>query len=134
MSRCTVPKKENPESQRSMTAKSLVALLRERAEQSPETNIFRWLADGERESSALTFGDLDRRARAIAFHLRSLKLKQSRAALLYGPGLEVIEALFGCFYAGIVAVPAYVPRTEREHPRVEGILRDADCGVVVTSS
>ena len=53
--------------------------------------------------------------------------------LLFGPGLKFLEALFGCFYAGIIAVPAYVPGTRRDHPRIAGILRDADCGLVLTS-
>ena len=32
-----------------------------------------------------------------------------RALLLYPPGLEFIAAFFGCLYAGVVAVPAYLP-------------------------
>ena len=52
---------------------------------------------------------------------------------MYSPGLEFIEALFGCFYARIIAVPAYVPSLNREHVRIRGILQDADCGVVLTA-
>src|SRR5262249_46048760 len=37
------------------------------------------------------------------------------------------------FYAGVMAVPAYVPGSTRNYQRMEGILRDADCGVVLTT-
>src|SRR5690606_28337012 len=35
-----------------------------------------------------------------------------RALLLYSPGLEFIPALFACFAAGVIAVPAAPPRLE----------------------
>ena len=61
----------------------------------------------------LTRGELDRRARALAVRLQDLGLdRRSRALLLYPPGLEFITAFFGCLYAGVVAVPAYLPAAQ----------------------
>ena len=113
---------------------TLLTLLQSQTQRTPSTRILTWLADGDRESSSFSYSQLDQRARAIAAHLQSLRLKRKRAVLLYRPGLEFVEALFGCFYAGFVAVPAYVPGSVREYPRIEGILQDSDCGITMTTS
>jgi acyl-CoA synthetase (AMP-forming)/AMP-acid ligase II len=36
-------------------------------------------------------------------------------ALLYAPGVDYVAGLFGCFYAGVSAVPAFPPGTTRLH-------------------
>ena len=76
---------------------------------------------------------LDARARTIAAALADMR--GDRALLVYPPGLEYVAALFGCYYAGVVAVPAYPPdpsRLERSLPRLEAIIRDAEPRVVLT--
>lgn len=86
--------------------------------------------------SHLTHKELDRRARAIGSHLQNLGATGERALLLYPPGLEYIAALFGCLYAGVVAVPAYPPdplRIERTLPRLRAIVADAQPTVVLTN-
>ena len=113
---------------------TLSALLQGRTQQEPFHKVYTWLEDGDRVSASFSHSELDQRARAIAAHLESLKLRRKRAVLLYSPGLHFIEALFGCFYAGIIAVPAYVPGSSRESPRIEGILQDSDAGITLTSS
>jgi acyl-CoA synthetase (AMP-forming)/AMP-acid ligase II len=52
--------------------------------------------DGETEKGTLTYGELDRNARAIAAALRSRGLAGEQALLLYPPGLDYIAAFFGC--------------------------------------
>jgi len=114
--------------------KTLTNLLRSRTQQEPSGPVYTWLVDGERPGACLSYGDLDRRARSIACKLQALKLQRNRALLLYGPGLNFVEALFGCFYAGVIAVPAYTPGVGRDFHRIEAILRDADCGIALTAS
>ena len=60
----------------------------------------------------LTWGELDRRARAIAAALTEAGAAGERALLLYPPGLDYLAAFFGCLYAGTVAVPVYPPRLD----------------------
>src|SRR5258708_6715222 len=119
---------------RSIATGTLANLLEERAQQHPDVKVYKWLADGECESAALSYAELDRRAQVIAAELRSLKLKPAVALLLYRPGLEFIEALFGCFYADVIAVPAYVPGSNRDRPRIQAMFHDAGCGAVLTTS
>jgi len=88
---------------------TLSGLLEERARQHSQRTIYRWLRDGETESAALTYGELDRDARRIAARLARIVSPGDRVLLVYPPGLEFIPAFFGCLYAGAVAVPAHPP-------------------------
>jgi amino acid adenylation domain-containing protein len=117
---------------------SLVDLLRRRALEEPEANLFTFLPDGEDKVGAtLTRGKLDRQACAIAARLQALLPDTSgaRALLLYPPGLEFITAFFGCLYAGVVAIPAYLPRVNRPMTRLRSLVVDAQpCAVLTCAS
>jgi acyl-CoA synthetase (AMP-forming)/AMP-acid ligase II len=53
---------------------------------------------------------LSRKGRkTIGIKLNCLTPKPESALLIFPPGLQFIEALFGCWYAGVIAIPAYVP-------------------------
>ena len=114
---------------------SLVDLLRCRAAATNPTRIcLRFLPDGE-DGAAVTCtrGELDRRARALAARLQDLGWTGERALLLYPPGLDFIAAFFGCLYAGVVAVPAHLPRLNRPMTRLRSIVDDAAPCAVLTS-
>ena len=91
-------------------AATVAGVLRARAAERPDQVAFTFLADGEAEGGRLTYGELDRRAAAIAVALAAAVRPGDRALLLYPPGLDFVAAFFGCLYAGVVAVPAYPPR------------------------
>ena len=88
---------------------TLVDLLRHRAETQPDKTAYIFLVDGENEEVKLTYGQLDKQARAIAVELQKQFQPGERALLIYPPGLEFIPAFFGCLYTGILAVPCYPP-------------------------
>jgi acyl-CoA synthetase (AMP-forming)/AMP-acid ligase II len=112
---------------------SVVALLRRRASEGPEQAAYTFLADGDAERGTVTYGALDRRARAIAATLQLLGLEGQRALLLYPPGLDYVAAFFGCLYAGVVAVPAYPPRRNRSLERVRAVAADSRAAAVLTT-
>jgi acyl-CoA synthetase (AMP-forming)/AMP-acid ligase II len=91
---------------------TLVELLCDRAQKTPNQKAYAFLADGETESGTLTYGELDQQARAIAAHLQSRLLPGDRALLIYpySAGLEFIAAFMGCLYAGAIAVTDNPPR------------------------
>ncbi len=60
-------------------------------------------------------------------------LSGERALLLYPAGLEFIAAFFGCLYAGVIAVPAYPPRRNRDMARIEAIADDAEAKIALTT-
>ncbi len=114
---------------------SLVDLLRDRAAEEPDAELFTFLPDGEGERSlTLTRGELDRCARALAVRLHDLGARGGRALLLYPPGLEFVTAFFGCLYGGIVAVPSHLPRMNRPMMRLKSIVTDAAPSAVLTCS
>ena len=120
---------KNPTSQVSI---SLVDILRQRAQNQPEQKAYIFLQNGETESGTLTYGELDRQARAIAAQLQSWQ--GERALLLYPSGLEFISAFFGCLYAGVVAVPVYRPRRNQKLSRLLSIAHDAQAKLALTNT
>ncbi len=116
---------------------TLVELLDQRALQQPDQLAYTFLLDGETSEVRLTYRELRRRARAIAAALRFAGAKGERALLLFPPGLDFIEGFFGCLYAGVVAVPAYPPhfaKLNRNLPRLQAIVADAQARFVLTTS
>lgn len=113
---------------------TLVELLQYRALQNPEKRVYTFLANGETEVNKLTYKELDLKARAVGAYLQSLNLQGERALLLYPAGLDYIVAFMGCLYAGVIAVPAYPPRLNRNLLRLQNIVQDSKAQVVLTTA
>ncbi len=113
---------------------SLTQALRMRASLAPERRAYTFLADGEEEAECFDYRELDERARAIAAALRWTCAVGDRALLLYPPGLDFVAAFFGCLYAGVIAVPAYPPRSPRMLPRLQSILEDSSPAVALSTA
>ncbi len=114
-------------------AANLVDILHYRASDRPNKPIYTLLVDGETEAISLTYGELEQKAIAIAAYLQSFCSPQERVLLLYPPGLDYIEAFFGCLYAGVIAIPAYPPRPNRSASRLQSIIQDAEVTVALTT-
>ncbi|MHB9864469.1 fatty acyl-AMP ligase [Streptomyces sp. YIM S03343] len=109
-------------------------LLRERAAALGDTDALVFLRDGA-NAEHLTYGTLDRRARALAVRLREHGAQGRPVLLLYPPGPEFLVAFTGCLYAGAIAVPAPLPGDRGERlQRVSGILKDTVGRLVLTDS
>jgi acyl-CoA synthetase (AMP-forming)/AMP-acid ligase II len=118
-----------------MVARSVADLVRGRAGAHPTDVAYTFLQSGDGEQTKLTWADVDRRSRAIGAWLSSAVAVNGRAVLLFQPGLEFVEAFFGCLYAAVVAVPAYglhPDRLERTLSRLRTMMHDAMPDVVLT--
>lgn len=115
-------------------ASTLLDLGRVRAQEKPDLRAYSFLVDGETAELNLTYSELDLRARAIAALLQSKGLQGAQVLLLFPPGLDYIEAFFGCIYAGVVAVPAYPPQVMLTLSRLETIIADSGTKVALTTS
>jgi amino acid adenylation domain-containing protein/thioester reductase-like protein len=113
---------------------TLLDLLRTRAESHPDRLAYRFIQDGDSDIVTITYGELDRRARAIGAWLERFGAGGKRALLLYPPGLDYIASFFGCLYAGATAVPAYPPRMNRPVPRIQSIVADSRAAIALTTS
>ncbi|MGK7944683.1 MAG: fatty acyl-AMP ligase, partial [Microcystaceae cyanobacterium] len=108
---------------------TIVELLRGRATQTPEGHAYTFMVSGKKPTPPLTYGELDRQARAIAALLQSYQAKGERALVLYPQSLEVVAAFCGCLYAGVIAIPVPPPesgRLKRTLPRLRSIVKDAN--------
>jgi acyl-CoA synthetase (AMP-forming)/AMP-acid ligase II len=55
-----------------------------------------------------------------------------RVLMLYPPCPEFLPAFFGCLYAGMLAVPAYLPKKNRHSGRLAAVIQDAGAGIALT--
>ncbi len=113
---------------------TLVHRLRYWLNEQPQEMAFSFILDGESNETSMTYEQLDRRARAIAARLLELDMEGERALLLYPPGLDFVAGFFGCLYAGVVAVPAYPPRRNRNMNRIQAISDDAGAQLALSMS
>lgn len=87
------------------------------------------------EVERLGYAQLDARARAVGAWLADRTPPGARVLLMYPAGLEFFAVFLGCLYSGRVAIPAPLPATDRRAlERAEGIIRDADVGLVLSDA
>jgi acyl-CoA synthetase (AMP-forming)/AMP-acid ligase II/acyl carrier protein len=113
---------------------TLPEILQTRATYTPDTTAYIFLRDGDDDEERITYRELDQAARKIAYHLRLTGAAGDRALMLFPPGLEFVKALFGCFYAGVIAVPAYAPRKNRSLDRIKMLVVDSGSTLVLSNA
>jgi acyl-CoA synthetase (AMP-forming)/AMP-acid ligase II/alkylation response protein AidB-like acyl-CoA dehydrogenase len=114
---------------RDRTTQTLAEVARRRARDQGDCPAYTFLADGLTEAGTMTFAELDASARSIAGCLLERVAPGERVLLMYDAGLDFVRALFGCFYAGVVAAP--LPALEAGRMRTGGHRLEAvatDCG------
>jgi FkbH-like protein len=115
-------------------ADNLIKLLRWRATHQPTQEAYTFLQDNHTEKQTITYEELDRRSRQVGAWLQSKVDCGERALILYPPSLDYIVAFFGCLYAGVVAVPAYPPRSRRSSPRLRCLFKNAGAKIALTTT
>jgi acyl-CoA synthetase (AMP-forming)/AMP-acid ligase II/alkylation response protein AidB-like acyl-CoA dehydrogenase/acyl carrier protein len=113
------------------TIELLTDRLRLHARTAPDRVVYTFLRDDGKVDD-ITFGQLERRASALARALQERAPVRARALLLYPAGLEFIIAYLACLLAGIVAVPATIPHKTRASRRLKALLDDADPALILT--
>ena len=107
-------------------------LLRYRRDQHPDRPLYTFLRNGEQEEGTLTYGEFERRSRALAGQLATRTERGCRVLLLFPPGLELIVAFFACLRCGVIAVPAFPP-SRRALARLHAIAKDARPTLALTT-
>jgi acyl-CoA synthetase (AMP-forming)/AMP-acid ligase II len=113
---------------------TLPEILETRAQHTPEQVAFIFLPDGETQEEKITYRELHDAALDLAYQLGRLDVKGERAVMLFPPGLDFIKALFGCFYAGVIAVPAYPPRKNRSLERIKVLVADSGASIILSAN
>lgn len=119
-------------------APDLVTLLRQHTATRPRSEALIFLADpDDPDEGAITctYEELDRQARACAAWLQERLPEGSRVLVLHNNSIEWATALFGCLYAGMIAVPAPQPgRYRHQRNRVATVAAGASAAAVLTDS
>lgn len=113
---------------------TVVELLRYWATVAPDRLAYKFLAEGETEAGSLTYRELDLQSQVIAAHLQCWCNPGDRVLLIYPSGLEFITAFLGCLYAGVLAVPAYLPRQNNHLSRLEAIATRTQATLALTTN
>ena len=98
----------------------------------PSKNIFTFLKDGETVQDTLTYHELITKSQELAAILQEQKLTGERALLLFPQGLDYIIALFGCLYAGVIAVPLYPPSRNRKD-KILKVKEDCSASILLSN-
>src|SRR5215213_6554938 len=113
---------------------TVVDILRWRGQEQPERTAYTFHPDGETQAIPLSYGELDRSARVIAAQLQSLASPGERAVLALPAGLAYRTAFFGCLYAGLVAVPFQVARSDQGPAPLVAAVAASQATVALTTS
>ena len=102
-----------------------VTAVRARCAAGADAPAFTYLTDGESTAETVTFAALDERIRAIAAGLQRETKSGDRVALFLDGGNDFVVAFLACLYAGVIAVPAALPRSRRAVQRLAALAVDA---------
>ena len=103
----------------------------------PDALAYALVRDSLELESQLTYRQLERQVRSLAYRLAHEVKPGTRALLLYPPGLDVACAFWACVYAGLTPVPAPAPdpiRMKHSVPRLRNIIDDAQASLILTNS
>lgn len=119
--------KANPEH-----AKTLTEVLDYWAEKQPNKELLRFYPSGEGDYQSLSYQQFRQRCVSIARQLQAFK--GQRALLFYHSGVEFLEALYACFYAGVIGAPAYPPRRNHKINRLQSLVENCQPAVVLSTT
>lgn len=105
-----------------------------RAIERPQATAAIVLRDGEQEEGALSYAELFVRACSVAASIRRRTSPGDRVVLAFPTGLDFLSALFGCFFAAVIAVPAPPPRGSRGLARLKAICADCAATLILTTA
>jgi amino acid adenylation domain-containing protein len=114
---------------------NFVDLLELRADHQPNRTAYTFLVDGRERERQITYAELRRHTRSLAARLQDAGAEGEPVLVLLDSGIEYIVAVLACFYAGAIAVPAYLPRAvDRKDDRLTRIAADAGATIGITSA
>lgn len=103
----------------------------------PHAQMFLFADERGEISHTLSRTDLDQHASSVAALLQQQGIGPGdRVLLAYSFSIDVVPAILGCLFAGVVPAPIAPPnpmRLEADLPRFEQIARDSGCRAVLTN-
>lgn len=114
-------------------ADNWVDVLHIQAKEYPDKIAFSFLSKGEAITHAITYAELNERAKALAIDVLRASNPGDRVMLLMPNGIDYIVGFFACLYAGVIAVTAYPPlHKKRDWGRINSLLIDSEPCLVLS--
>lgn len=104
--------------------RNFVDILIQRAHEKARETLYVYLDGPQLQEKAISYAEVELRARAIATRLQSMGLRGERVLLIYQCDLDYILGFFGCLFAGAIAVPVYPPASNKHFARMNSIVED----------
>jgi acyl-CoA synthetase (AMP-forming)/AMP-acid ligase II len=118
-----------------MDMKTMVDLLRARADSAGDSTAYTFLDGGEHDNASIAWGAVERRSRALGAVIADRVAPGARVLIMLPPGLDFPAAFFAVLYAGAIAIPTYPPsgsRADRTSARIRGMVADAGVSLVLS--
>lgn len=93
-----------------------------------------FLPQGWGQGQSMTYGQLHQAAQRLALRLRAIAGPHDRALICCPQGLEYVVAFFGAVYAGLLPVPLYPPRLNRQPRLLAAVAEDCRPALVLTTA
>lgn len=111
--------------------KLITNYLEQQAELYPHKQAFVFTENGEHERTGVTFAQLYQAVQSLSAGLSAKMGEHKTALLLFENPLEFITAFLACMHAGITAVPMFFPKSRRHFERLELVIQDSGCRLVM---
>src|SRR3989338_5378898 len=99
----------------------------------PHEVAFRFLVS-DTDIREISYETLAKNAKNIARNLLKTHQKGDRALLIFNPGLELIQAMIGCFYAGVIPLLHYPPTNQKLTDKISKIADNAGANLLISPS
>jgi non-ribosomal peptide synthase protein (TIGR01720 family) len=86
------------------------------------------------QEASITYGELDRKARAVAALIQSSIAKGAHIVILLPPGMDYPVAVYGGFLAGNPIVPSAPPRPGQGMAPIEDAIAATNAEAIITTS
>ena len=111
---------------------SLIQALQEKASFFPQKKAFIHLGKDGHEIEAISFEELDYRARSAACFFHRLGLSEKPVVFLMKTRIMLIACFFGCIYAGALPVPMPSPRHGKSWDRFRAVTDSSGAAHILT--
>jgi acyl-CoA synthetase (AMP-forming)/AMP-acid ligase II len=113
---------------------TIIDCLRRARDTTPERRVYTLLSDDESEAASCDYSSLATRVEAISGALQYRGLRNRTAMLLIRDPLRFMEVFLGALWAGVVPVPAAIPRNRQANSFIASIARDAAISAIITAA
>jgi acyl-CoA synthetase (AMP-forming)/AMP-acid ligase II/acyl carrier protein len=112
----------------------MISQLLNHSVKNPDKTAFIFLEDGECMERRVTYSELQKSVSQVAYALSKKNLEGQRALLIYQDTIAFTISFLACQLTGIVAIPVYFAKGERQQNKLKNIISDSAPSIVLTTA